>query len=228
MTTTDPSTGTTGPPERRTRTRTIWTALAAAAIVLALAAGGTVAYRSLRSTPSPTPTASPSPTPSFSASESPSVTPTTQTPEGKAAVAAETAYRTYIQVVDRVGQAGGQGADQLKNVAIQEELLAQQYSASQYRSNGWHVVGNTEVVSLEVVSVSLKTDPKTFAVPEVVLRPCEDVTNAYAIDKAGKPVRPSSAPTHYLWTVNVRYYPDRGGVDGWFVAKATGKGVAQC
>jgi hypothetical protein len=226
MTTTDPATDTAHPPGRRRRLSPAWLA-AAAVLVVTLLAGGALAVRNLTDDdPAPTPSASPSVTPSASSPSSPSPTP--QTEEEKAAAEAQTAYREYIRVVDQVGQDGGRDPDRLKVVALGEELLAQEYAASQYRVKQWHQVGVTTVVGLEVMKISLTTDPKTFAVPEVVLRSCIDVSEAYAVDKEGKIVRPATAPTHYRWTLTVRKYPDRGGVSGWFVAKAAGSGVSSC
>ncbi len=113
---------------------------------------------------------------STSATPSPSVSmPASLTPaQAKAAASAIEAYRQYTLVLDQVRQNGGDGSDLLMTVAIHQALTSAQQAARIYHSQHYRLVGNTKVTRVGVRSVSLKTDPKSFTVPEVILDTCED------------------------------------------------------
>lgn len=168
-----------------------------------------------------TSTATPSPSVSMPASLTPA--------QAKAAASAIEAYRQYTLVLDQVRQNGGEGSDLLKTVAIHQALTSAQQAAVSYQSKRYRLVGDTRVTDVVVRSVSLKTDPKTFTVPEVILDTCEDTEAVDVVDGAGISVRPIDVPPRWKTVSWIRYYPDQGsGVDGWVQARRANEGVQKC
>ncbi len=168
-----------------------------------------------------TSTAAPSPSVSMPASLTPA--------QAKAAASAIEAYRQYTLVLDQVRQNGGEGSDLLKTVAIHQALTSAQQAARIYRSKGYRLVGSTKVSRVDVRSVSFKTDPETFTVPEVILDSCEDTEKIDVVDGSGKSVRPADVPPRWKTVTWVRYYPDQSaGIDGWLPGRSENEGAQTC
>ncbi len=161
---------------------------------------------------------------STSATPSPSISmPASLTPaQTKAAASAIEAYRQYTLVLDQVRQNGGDGSDLLTTVAIHQALTSAQQAAANYHSKNYRLVGDTKVTSVVVRSVSLKTDPRTFTVPEVILDTCEDTGDIDVVDSAGKSVRPVDVPPRWKTVSWIRYYPDQGCGRRWLGAGTAG------
>ena len=165
--------------------------------------------------------------PSGASSSSVGPSPTVTDPTAAAGEAAKKAFTQFIAVTDQVQANGGKNTDLLKTVAVQGALTAELNLAKGYVDNGYHMVGNHVIATSKITSVALKTDATTNAVPEVVLTACVDGTNSHAYFTNGQLV-PPAASKYWQWTVNVRYYPALGGVDGWFVADVSNEIAQRC
>lgn len=149
--------------------------------------------------------------------------------ETQAAQVSLEAYQMYIAVTDQVFQGGGEPAELLETAAASEALISARNEAAYLEQNELHTSGETVLRNVRVRSVGMDRDPSKFIVPEVIVDSCEDVTKTRLLDKNGKSVRESSAPTAWETTVWIRYYPEASaGVDGWVVAERTNEGVESC
>lgn len=126
------------------------------------------------------PAATGSPTPS-----SPAPATTTPTPPSDSEIASEAAakvVRQYFATVDRVRQDAERPESDLDAVASSTQLTAQKKLLRSQREAGRHQVGNTEIVELDVESVSL--DNPATALIDV----CWDVSGVDVLDADGKSV----------------------------------------
>ncbi|MBT0773244.1 hypothetical protein KIH74_30145 [Kineosporia sp. J2-2] len=155
-------------------------------------------------------------------------TSTALSPRDEAVAAAKKTYEQYTLVANDVAHGGGSDTAALDDVAVGEALLAQKNIAKLLSEKKYRGVGDIEVVSMEAVKVNLKTDPDTYTVPEVILNVCEDQSNIDAVNEAGKSVRGADSPDYRQAKISVSYYPDRGGVDGWFVNSDRDTGTEKC
>jgi hypothetical protein len=169
----------------------------------------------------------PSPTPSPVVTLPKSLSPR----EREAAESAIEAYRQFLAVYDQALQAGGVGAEELlSTAAVQTALSDAVYDAGVFHQKRWHLVGDTRMEWARVRSVSMRVNPKTYTVPEVVLDTCLTVTGLDVTDAAGASVRPKDAPDHWNETAWIRYYPelDHHSATGWYVGRKENKGASSC
>lgn len=147
-------------------------AFAAAALVL-VAVG---ACADAGDDPPTSPAASPSPS-------SPTTdTPTPPSESELAAEAAEAKVRQYYETVGQIRQDPKGQASDLYDVASGTQLLAQKNLLKSQRADGLRQTGITQVVELEIQSVSL--DAPATAIIDV----CWDVRNVDVIDRTGQSV----------------------------------------
>lgn len=128
------------------------------------------------------PPASQSPSPT-----SPAPTSNTSTPPSQTEIASEAAssmVRQYFETVGQVRQNPQRPASDLDAVASSTQLTAQKNLLKSQRADGLHQTGMTQVVKLNVQSVSLD-DPAT-----AVIDVCWDVSGVDVIDRSGKSVVP--------------------------------------
>ncbi|MGE0306833.1 MAG: hypothetical protein AB7N61_13430 [Acidimicrobiia bacterium] len=99
-----------------------------------------------------------------------------------ASEAASTMVREYFRTVGQVRQDPKRPASDLDAVASSTQLLAQKNLLKRQRADGLQQTGITEVVELDVQSVSLD-DPAT-----AVIDVCWDVSGVDVVDRTGKSV----------------------------------------
>lgn len=117
---------------------------------------------------SPAPTSSP-PDPSLSPSE-------------KAAEDVEALVQEYYSTLDQLRQDANRPLRELKSVASSTELLVMRNLISGDREKGYRVVGNVELVQVNVESINLDQPPT--AIVDV----CWDVTDSDVVDGDGKSI----------------------------------------
>jgi hypothetical protein len=129
----------------------------------------------------------------------PTTTPTqTQSEEEQAVVAAEEAYREWRRVrASCLRNPASTLSSCFDEVAIGNQLTADYSSLDHFQREGWHVVGDVKIVSIELVSVDL-TDrvdrladpeqgiPEVRTVPKVVFNVCSDAGEYDLVDAAGE------------------------------------------
>lgn len=161
--------------------------------------------------PSVTPSPSPSPSPSTSPSDS----------EIAAARADETVHR-YYAVLDAVGADPNAPLDQLDDVAISIVLSAYQHSFERWRRDGWVQHGTTDLVEVNVNSVTLdNSDPAHGVVPTVEIDVCFDVADVDVVDADGNSVAQTDRPDVGWERLSVANYSWDDDPEGsWRVASA--------
>lgn len=160
--------------------------------VLALVIGSALLAGCVNQTPDPTSTPSTaSSRPPTSGPSEPSATPSTPSEEEAAALAAEDAVRTYNQAtVDCLADPASSQPTCFDKVAIGTELTNLRNLLASAQQMQTHATGSIEVVSVDVMSVSLDIDLEASppVVPEVVLDVCRDVSGYDVVDKDGNSV----------------------------------------
>ncbi|MCB2176496.1 MAG: hypothetical protein KQH57_11855 [Actinomycetales bacterium] len=161
-----------------------------AAIVLVIAS--TLLAGCVNQTPDPTtqPSTS-SPQPSTPESSEPSATPSTPSEEESAALAAEDVVRAYNRAtVDCLADPVSSEPTCFDGVAIGTELTNLRNLLASAQQMQTRATGSIEVVSVDLVSVSLDIDLKASppVVPEVVLVVCRDVSGYDIVDKDGNSI----------------------------------------
>ena len=179
-------------------------------------------------------------TPVLSApAESPTPSPSISVPAGLSAEESEAvekaieAHRRWVVAVDAVSQSGGTDLEPLEEIAAQAALIYGQQEAAFYVERSWHTVGMATIERVGVKSVSLRTDPETRTVPEVILVSCVNATSVDVVDAAGDSVVTDPRRV-YGYTTWVRFYPQSeypqvgAGVDGWVVGQYENKEIKTC
>jgi hypothetical protein len=179
-------------------------------------------------------------TPVLSApAESPTPSPSISVPAGLSAKESEAvgkaieAYMQWVTAVDRASQSGGTELKALSEVAVQVALINSQRGAAIYTERSWHSVGDTKIDWMKVDSVSLRKEPASNTVPEVILTACVDASHIDVLDAAGKSVVDDQQRIYEnkAW---IRYYPQSefpqvgAGVDGWLIGQYEDKEVKAC
>jgi hypothetical protein len=156
--------------------------------------------------------------------------PTPQSEEEKASVAASELVQRYYATVDELSQDPDAEIDQLSSVATSLQLSAQRKALQNQRKNGQRQTGSTKVVLVKVQSVNLdNSDPTSGRVPTVQVDVCWDVSHVDVVDPDGKsvvaPGRPDSGWTQ-LSVTNHDYRKDPS--KGWRVATGQDIERASC
>lgn len=108
--------------------------------------------------------------------------------EAEALAAAEEAYRSYNETVDEILRDGGNDSARLAPLVSPELLASQQEGFDQFKSNGWHATGSTELRNFTLQQF----DGQSL----LVLYVCSDVSGVDVVDSSGvsqvSPTRPTT------------------------------------
>lgn len=183
---------------------------------------GAAAWVNLRGDDPPAPVPTSGPTSRTSGVPTGPGTPATPSTPGvvtteQAVTEAQSVYRRYVAVMDQIAGTGGRNTTGLDAVAIQEARRAGQNLAALYSGQGFHSLGSTAIMSVNVASVRLDTIP-----PEVVLNGCEDQSGVSVVDRAGS-TTPAARPRTGVQVVVVRTTSGQ-----WVVARVENKAVPLC
>ncbi|MFI7062565.1 hypothetical protein ACIBL3_16405 [Kribbella sp. NPDC050124] len=124
-----------------------------------------------------------------------STTPSPVNPSQQAGDAAVTAYRRYIQVINGMTASGGTEVKNLPSVAAGVELRVSEIQAENYRGRKIKTIGLPDIIWAKPTKLGGATAGK-FTTASV--QACLDTSKTYAVDAAGKNIKPPGTPTRWL------------------------------
>ncbi|SHN88833.1 hypothetical protein SAMN05660350_04823, partial [Geodermatophilus obscurus] len=119
-----------------------------------------------------------------------SASPTPLSPEDQAVADATAMVVSYYAKLDQVNSDPNADLNSLRDVAANAALTIQERISRQTKTRGRVQIGNSRVVSSEVFSVDLSTDPAATPprYPTVVIDTCVDVRDVNVVDSSGQSV----------------------------------------
>lgn len=173
----------------------------------------------------------PSSTPSTSSptTSEPSPTETPLTPEEEAIAAAEDAIPAYFAASDKaLATPDTFNAADFEKVAIGSALVDLQNLLASVQAQGFHQIGETQVVSIDSPTVDLTEDLDATppVVPIVEADVCYDVSELNIVDAEGKSTTPADRAPRGLAHVGVTNYEYPDGP--WLVAFVDYKDGESC
>jgi hypothetical protein len=141
---------------------------------------------------------------------------------------AKAAYIRFVQVTDDIYSRGGKNAQPDLGEVASEKASA--YFAEQFdlfSANGYHAIGRTRVVSMEADSVSIPP-PSSTAAARVVLITCTDAPKTYAVDAAGRNLKPKGATPYFKGPATMTRAKTTNGDFRWLVSDFSNPPVKKC
>jgi hypothetical protein len=175
-------------------------------------------------------TSSTAPTSATSSPPSSSAAPTTANPSQDAQSQAVALVPAYLQKIDDLYLDPSRALDEIYQVAVAPDAVAQATAIAKFRAQGYRQTGRVQLVSASAGSVDLTNSSAVSpspTLPTVVVTACVDVSHVGAVDATGQSIVPADRPRYLVEQLTVvnPHYPDPS---SWRVSTASNRQERSC